>query len=178
VDLENARAEVADLRAQLATLDQGASARESQEAKDASIGESVHEHTRDLCLILGFLITRVEDALATPWGFVEGAKHADDDVPELIRRISSRAGPRNPAAPDAGTDWTPPGLCDATSEAVAALHSVINLISKMKEMSKEEHHTSELYSIVKDELQIVEDSRGQLKVGLTCLVQPSLAPKT
>lgn len=238
VDLENARAEVADLRAQLATLEQGASARESQAAKDASIGESVHEHTRDLCLILGFLITRVDDALATPWGTsVEGAKDADDDVPELIRRISSRAGPRNPAVlreasalsafssasvsnsqtttpvpaaegsrspgvpaiavrslseafrapaalpsgnatPDAGTDWTPPGLCDATSEAVAALHSVIDLISKMKEMSKEEHHTSELYSIVKDELQIVEDSRGQLKVGLTCLVQPSLAPKT
>jgi hypothetical protein len=237
-DLENARAEVADLRAQLAMLKQDASARESQAAQDASIGESVHEHTRDLCLILGFLITRVEDALATPWGTsVECAKDADDDVPELIRRISSRAGLRNPAllreasslsafssasvsdsqtttpvpaaegsrspgvpamavrslseafrapaalpsgnaTPDAGTDLTPPGLCDVTSEAVAALHNVIALISKMKEMSKEEHHTSESYLTVKDELQIVEDSRDQLKVGLTCLVQPSLAPKT
>jgi hypothetical protein len=228
-DLENARAEVADLRARLVMLEQDASARDSQTAQDASLGESVHEHTRDLCLILGFVITRVEDALATPWGTsVECAKDADDDVPELIRSISSRAGPRNPAllretsalsafssasgsdsqtttpvpaaecsrspggaalavrslseafrtpaalpsgnaTPDAGTDMTQPGLCDATSEAVAALHNVIALISKMKEMSKEAHHTSQSYSTVKNELQIVEDLRGELKVGFTCL---------
>ena len=223
-DCDRARAEVADLRAQLATREQDASAQESR-AADARLGDSVHAHTRDLCLILGYLTTRVEDALAAPASFASDTSgDQDDHVPELIRSIKSRAGPRNPAllreasslsafsstsasdsqattpvpaaegvsppgmppvaarsmselfrAPavlprssdsvDAGADAAVAGLCDATAEASAALHTVLALISKLKEVSKEAWQKEDLYTTVKDELQLVEDKRGQLKVA-------------